>query len=49
MLYRVAELQANWVGSWTAVAMAAQRACRSGLAGNLCRDAAHESGIEGAD
>ncbi len=39
----------NWVGSWTAVAMAVQRACRSGLAGNLCRDAAHESGVEGAD
>ena len=42
-------LQAHWIGSWTAVAMAVQRACRSGLAGNLCRDAAHESGVEGAD
>ena len=41
-------LQAHWVGSWTAVATAVQRACRSGLAGNLCRDAAHASGVEGA-
>src|SRR5215213_532216 len=29
--------------------MAVQRACRSRLADNLCRDAAYESGVEGAD
>ena len=27
--------QANWVGSWTAVAMALQRSRRSGFAGDL--------------
>ena len=42
-------LQAHWIGSWTAVAMAVQCAGRSGLAGDLCRDAAHAGGIEGAD
>src|SRR5512147_550825 len=42
-------LQADWIGSWAAVAMAVQRSRRSGIAGDLCRDAAHESGIEGAD
>src|SRR6266581_563833 len=29
--------------------MALQRVCRSGLAGGLCRDAAHAGGVEGAD
>ena len=29
-------LQANWAGSRTAVAVALQRSCRSGLAGDLC-------------
>ena len=29
-------LQADWVGSWAAVAMAFQRSCRSRLAGDLC-------------
>ena len=29
-------LQANWIGSWAAVAMAVQRSRRSGLAGDLC-------------
>ena len=29
-------LQANWIGSWTAVAMAVQRSRRSRLAGDLC-------------
>jgi hypothetical protein len=29
--------------------MAFQRSRRSGLAGDLCRDAAHEGGVEGAD
>ena len=35
MLYRVAELQANWVGSWTVVAMAGQRSRRSRIACDL--------------
>ena len=39
-------LQANWVGSWT---MAVQCSRRSRLASDLRRDAAHESGVEGAD
>ena len=42
-------LQANWIGSWAAVAMAVQRACRSRLASDLRRDAAHAGGAEGAD
>ena len=29
-------LQANWVGSWTAVAMAVQCFGRSGVTGHLC-------------
>src|SRR5664279_3575051 len=29
--------------------MALQRACRSGFAGDLCRDAAHAGGAEGPD
>src|SRR5207342_3947456 len=36
-------------GSWAAVAMAVQRARRSRLASDLCRDAAHAGGAEGAD
>jgi hypothetical protein len=36
-------LQADWIGSWAAVAMAFQRAGRRGLAGDLCRDAAYEA------
>src|SRR6266852_411358 len=39
----------DWIGSWTAVAMVVQCAGRSRLAGDLCRDAAHEGGTEGAD
>ena len=42
-------LQADWIGSWAAVAMAVQCTRRSGLAGDLCRDAAHAGGVEGAD
>src|SRR5450830_697854 len=42
-------LQANWTGSRAAVAMALQRACRSGFAGDLCRDGAHAGGAGGAD
>ena len=42
-------LQADWTGSRAAVAVAFQRSRRSGLAGDLCRDAAHAGGIEGAD
>ncbi len=29
-------LQANWIGSWTAVTMAVQRCRRSGVTGGLC-------------
>ena len=29
-------LQANWIGSWTAVAMAVQRVGRSRVTGGLC-------------
>src|SRR6187551_759972 len=36
-------------GTGKIVAVALQRACRSGLAGDLCRDAAHAGGVEGAD
>ena len=36
-------LQADWIGSRAAVAMAVQRARRSRLASDLCRDAAHRS------
>ena len=42
-------LQADWTGSWAAVAMAVQRARRSRLASDLRRDAAHAGGAEGAD
>ena len=42
-------LQADWTGSRAAVAMAFQCSGRSGLAGDLCRDAAHAGGVEGAD
>src|SRR5208283_3443398 len=42
-------LQTDWIGSWAAVAMAIQRARRSGLAGGLCRDAAHAGSAEGTD
>ena len=42
-------LQADWTGGWTAVAVAVQCAGGSQLAGDLCRDAAHASGIEGTD
>jgi len=34
---------------WTAIAMAVQCAGRSGLAGDLRRDAAHAGGAEGTD
>ena len=37
-------LQANWLGSWAAVTVALQRTRRSGLAGDLCRDAAAAGG-----
>src|SRR5215207_2670939 len=37
----VLPLEASRAGSWAAVAMAFQRSRRSGLAGDLCRDAAH--------
>src|SRR5450830_619838 len=46
---RCLSLQANWTGSRAAVAMALQRACRSGFAGDLCRGAAHAGGAEGPD
>jgi hypothetical protein len=36
-------------GRQATVAMAFQRSRRSGLAGDLCSDAAHEGGVEGAD
>jgi len=36
-------LQADRTGSRAAIAMAVQRTCRSKLAGDLCRDAAHEA------
>ena len=36
-------------GSRAAIAMAVQRSRGSGLAGDLCRDAAHAGGVEGAD
>ena len=42
-------LQADWIGSWAAVAMAVQRARRSRLASDLRRDAAHAGGAEGTD
>ena len=34
--YHHLSLQANWAGSWTAVAVALQRSRRSGLASDLC-------------
>lgn len=40
---------ANWTGSRAIVAMAVQRDRRSGFTCDLCRDAAHASGFEGAD
>src|SRR5208337_2421733 len=42
-------VQANWLGSWTAVAMALQRSRRGGLASDLRRDAAHAGGADGTD
>ena len=42
-------LQAHWIGSWTAVAMAVQCSRRSRLASDLRRDTTYESGVEGAD
>src|SRR4029453_15437640 len=42
-------LQADRTGSRAAIAMAFQRACRSRLASDLCRDAAHAGGVAGAD
>ena len=42
-------LQADRIGSRAAVAMAFQCARRGGLAGDLCRDAAHAGGTKGAD
>src|ERR1039458_10049307 len=42
-------LQADRTGSRANVTMALQCACRSGLAGDLCRDAAHAGGVEGPD
>ena len=41
--------QADWIGSWSSVSAAVQRAHRSRLARDLCRDAAYASGAEGAD
>ena len=41
-------LQANWIGSRPAVAMAVQLACRSRLASDLRRDAAYAGGAVGA-
>ena len=42
-------LQADWIGSWAAVAMAVQCARRSRTTGDLCRDATYACGAEGAD
>src|SRR5664280_2237157 len=42
-------LQADRTGSRATVAVAFQCSGRGGLAGDLCRDAAHASGAEGAD
>src|ERR1035438_6716027 len=42
-------LQADWIGSWTAVAVAFQRSRGSRLAGDLRRDAAYAGSIKGAD
>src|ERR1700693_4264218 len=42
-------LQADRTGSWTAVAVAFQRSRRSRVTSDLCRDAAHAGGAEGAD
>ena len=42
-------LQADWIGSWAAVAMALQRCCRGRVTGGLCRDAAHAGGAQSAD
>jgi transposase len=42
-------LQADWIGSRTAGAVAVQRSRRSRVTGGLCRDAAHAGGPEGAD
>ena len=42
-------VQADWSGSRTAVAVASQRTGRSGLTGDLCRDAAYAGGPKGAD
>ena len=42
-------LQADRTGSRAAVAMAVQRSRRGRVTGDLCRDAAHAGGAEGAD
>ena len=42
-------LQADRTGSRAIIAMAVQCSRRSGLAGDLCRDAAHAGGVESAD
>ena len=42
-------LQADRTGSRAAVAMAVRRSRRSPVTGDLCRDAAHARGAEGAD
>ena len=41
--------QADRTGSGTIVAMALRRFGRNRIAGDLCRDAAHAGGVEGAD
>src|ERR1035441_1035438 len=40
-------LQTDWAGSRAIIAVAVQCTGRSGLAGDLCRDAAYEGGVEG--
>ena len=42
-------LQADWIGSRATLAMALQRTRGSGLTGDLCRDATHAGGVEGAN
>jgi len=42
-------LQVDRPRSWTAVAMAVQRAGGSWFTGDLCRDAAHAGGAKSAD
>jgi hypothetical protein len=45
----VLPLQADWIGSRAAVAMALQRSCRGRVTGGLCRDAAHAGSAEVTD